>query len=304
MHAQVAYVDPVNHDFTALHIVETRQKVGQSRLSRTALPHNRHSGSGRNVEGHILQDRSGIVCKSHVLIVDVAFKIGQFHRISRVFYGVDGIKNLIDTDHRGQALLNGIHRLRQVLGRINDGVEDDHVVDEFRSLDARSALKYQRSAEPQHYGDSESAEEFAHRVSQRLPTRYIVAYAVEFLVFAVEAVFNLLLGIESLDYAQAAESLFDIRHEESPLVLCLKRLPLQTLTYPAHYKPGERQQNQHEYGELPRHIDHHGQTSDNHNRVFEKHVERRHYRILDFGHIARHTRHDIALTRLGEVGYG
>ena len=136
---------------------------------------------------------------------------------------------------------------------------------------------------------------------QRLSAGYAVAHSVEHLVFAVETVFHLAFGVECLDYSQSSQSLFDVRHQESPLVLRVERLALQSLAYTTHYKAGKRQQNKDKHGQLPRQVNHHGQAADYHDRILEEHVERRHDGIFDFGHVTRHTGHDIAFAGFGEV---
>ncbi len=82
--------------------------------------------------------------------------------------------------------------------------------------------------------------------------------------------------------------------------LALERLAFQPLAYTAHYKADNGEQHEDKDCQLPRDGNHHGQAGDNHDRIFENHVERRHNRVLDFGHVAAHTCHDVALALDGK----
>lgn len=145
-----------------------------------------------------------------------------------------------------------------------------------------------------------SVPKFAHGVGQRLAARHTVGYAEEALGVAVEAVFHLLLGIESLYYAEASEGLFDIGHDAAPLLLPLKAHALEALAYLAHGHTGYRQEHEHKEGELPRKRYHGGETHEYHHRIFKQHIERGHDGGLDLGHVGAHARHDVALALAGE----
>lgn len=154
-------------------------------------------------------ERDVVVCDMALEMLDLTWLLGVGDGILRA-------ENLIDAHHRGEAFLDGVHRLAEVFGRVDYGVENHHVVDEFRCVEARSAPEDERAAEPEHDGYGRGAEEFAHGVGERLAPGYAVAQPVVGLVLAMEAGLHLLFGIEGLDDAQSAETFLDGAHQYAP----------------------------------------------------------------------------------------
>ena len=110
--------------------------------------------------------------------------------------------------------------------------------------------------------------------------------------------------IECLDNAQAAECLLDGRHQRAPLLLSHERRALQPLAYAPHHESSHWQQHKHKNRQLPTNHNHHAKTHDNHYRILEHHIERRHNGVFHLSHVARHTRHNVALALAREEADG
>ena len=74
----------------------------------------------------------------------------------RFLDGVLSLQDLVDTFHRGQTLGDVIARLRELFQRLDDAVEDHHVVDERRTCDGL-VVQYEDASEPQHDDDHQCA---------------------------------------------------------------------------------------------------------------------------------------------------
>ena len=244
------------------------------------------------------------VAERYMLVADSPGMWRQRLGMLRIGDGIDRPENLVDALHRCQTFLNRVGSLAQVFGRIDDAVKYHHVIYKLRGINAGAAAQNERTAKPQHYRDGRRTQKLAHRMSQRLATRYTIGQTIELLILAMETCTHLIFGVESLDDAQSAKGLLDIGHQYTPLVLPLKRLTLKAFAYTTHNHSGQRQQHKHKHSQLPRHGHHHSQAHDNHHRIFEHHIQRCHHRILDFGHIAAHTRHHIALALARKEPYG
>ena len=119
----------------------------------------------------------------------------------------------------------------------------------------------------------------------------------------VEAVGHLAFGQERLDYAQAAECLFDLRHGVGPEALGFEAARLEFTTYRGHNQQHNWREDQCKDRQFPRHRKEHGEVDDDQNRVLDQHVQRTGYRGLDFLDIAAHTGYDVALALLREETY-
>ena len=146
------------------------------------------------------------------MIADVVVTLGQSFGLQRVFDRVVGIKDFVYALHRCQTFLDGISGFRQVFCRIDDAVENHHIVDECRSIDDVFPGKDECTSKPKHDGDGYCPQKFTHRMSQGLATIDASGGAKKLLIFVVEAMTHLMLGIEGFHDAQSSESFFDGRH--------------------------------------------------------------------------------------------
>ena len=85
--------------------------------------------------------------KAHILELYLMFEAWQTFRTCHLLDGVLCHQDLIDTFHRGQTLGDVIACFREVLQRIDDGVEHHHVVDEDRT-GKRVVIKNEYTTEP------------------------------------------------------------------------------------------------------------------------------------------------------------
>ncbi len=192
MHRQITQVTAVNRDRALVDVIEAWQKVGEGRLAAAALPYERHGVAGRNVKINIRDHRQfRIVAEGDVPVADMAFEVRDMSRGLRIGYGIDGGEYGIHTLHSGKAFLDGIDRFREIFGRIDDAVEDHHIIYEFRSCERGLAGKDQSATEAEHYGDGHCAEQLAHGVGERLAPLYGGGDVVEALVAVAETACDL-----------------------------------------------------------------------------------------------------------------
>ena len=91
-----------------------------------------------------------------------------------------------------------------------------------------------------------------------------------------------------------------MRHQCAPLLLPDQRSAFQPFPNASHHQSCYGQEDEHKECQLPADDNHHAEAHDNHNRVFEHHVERCHDGILHFRHVARHASHNVAFALAGE----
>ncbi len=116
----------------------------------------------------------------------------------------------------------------------------------------------------------------------------------------VEAVVHLLLRIEGLDDAQAAERLLHLTHRVAPKLLGLYALRLQLTADKAHEPAEDGYEDDGEDGELPRDDEQRDEVEEDENGVLKQHVERRHDAVLNLLYVAAHAGNDVALALLAE----
>ena len=208
-------------------------------------------------------------------------------------------QNLIDTLHRGQAFRNVIARLRELLQRLNDGIENRHVVDERRTRQ-RLIAQHEDSTEPKHDDNHHRSKELRHWMGKTLTDVHSHDVIAISRVHRVEALVHLLLSTERLDDAQSAQRLLHLTHRVAPQRLCLDGLLLQLASHKPHEPAEQRNEDDCEQRELPRDDEQRDEIDDDENRILEQHVERRHDRIFYLLHITTHACNDIALTLLAE----
>ena len=207
---------------------------------------------------------------------------------------------LVDTFHRRKAFRNIVSGLRELLQRVDNRVEHHEIIDELRTRNHGVVAQDERSAEPQHNDYHHRSEKFAHRMGQLLAyvhTHDVVAVGC---VHAVEARVHLLLGAECLDDTQSAERLLHLTHRVAPQSLRLDGVGFQPSSHNAHEPTEHGYEDYRKQGELPRHHKQRREVGYYEDRILEKHIQRRHYRVLNLLHVAAHTGNDVALAFLGE----
>ena len=192
----------------------------------------------------------------------------------------------------------------QFLDRLDDAVEDDHVVDEGRRVDGGAVAQDQGAAEPEDDGDHDGAEAFAHRVGEDLPQEDAAGLVLHGAGDAVEAFLHLLLGPECLDDAQAAEGLFNLRHRVAPQRLGLQGLRFQLAADPAHDPEHEGSEQDGEEGHLPGNENQGAEVEDDQDWVLDQHVQGGRDGSLDFLDVAADAGDDVSFPLLGEEAQG
>ena len=76
------------------------------------------------------------------------------------------IKNGIDALERGLSFADAVRCPTEVLGGIDDGIEDDEIIDKGRGIDGSMIGEDEQSAEPEDDSDESGAEELGERVRE------------------------------------------------------------------------------------------------------------------------------------------
>ena len=131
-------------------------------------------------------------------------------------------ENLVHALYGSHALRDVVTCFREILQRVDDAVENHHVENEGRSVEPRLFTQDDDAAESQYNRDQHGAQEFTHRMGQCLPGGDSSGLLLHRLGHMVETRLHLVLGHESLDDAQAAERLLQLRHRVAPQCLRLQ----------------------------------------------------------------------------------
>ena len=139
----------------------------------------------------------------------------DMHRVSLLRDSILRLKNLIHALHRGETLRNIVTSLGKFLKRIDDTIQDYHVIDECRTRES-IASKDQHTAKPKDDNDHHRAEKLRHRVSHLLTNVHshdIVPIAG---IDSIEAGIHLVFSTERLDDAQSAKRFLHLTHRIAP----------------------------------------------------------------------------------------
>ena len=295
-------VRPVNRDGSAGRVIESRNEVHQGGFSRTGGTHDRYCLAFRNIQTHIIQNHPVPVRIAEVNVLERKFPVEsvQGFRLLRLDDVVLRVQNLVDPLHRGHTLRDGVPSLREILDRVDDAVEDHHIINEYRRVDCRFSSEDQRSSEPQHDHNKHGAEELAHRVGEGLADGHPVVLSPHRLSDVVEPVGHLLLGDERLDDAKTSESLLHLRHHIAPKLLDLKRFPLQVLSHDSHHPHHHRGEQDRERRHLPADDKKGDEIKKDENRVLDQHLDGAGDGVLDLLHVTAHPGDDVSFLLLRE----
>ena len=213
-----------------------------------------------------------VVAERDMIEIDAVF---QFRYMAWMLFLYDVVRRfqyLIHTLHRRQAARNHIACFREIFQRVDDAVQDNHVIDKGRSIYRRVIAQYQRTAEPQYENYQHRAQKLTHRVSHRLAGRYAARSVAVFIAALVEAVNHLFFGGKGFDYAHTSESFFKLRHGFAPFSLSFKRLTLQLTPDLSHQPSHCRQYEDGKQRKLPTDDKQGGEIRNNQDGVFQQHV--------------------------------
>ena len=215
VYAQVLDIDAVDEHLALLHIVVTGDEVEQGRLARAALSHDRDGLALGYDEVDVAQHPLLVVAEGHVAELNLVLQPADVYGVLLLADVYFGIEYPVDALHAGQALGDVVAGARELLERVDDGVEDDEVVDECGARHDVAA-QHHDAAKPQHDDYHECAQELAHGVGGLLAHLHAGEVVTIAGVGAVETLVHLLLGAEGLDDAQSAEGLLDLAHGVAP----------------------------------------------------------------------------------------
>ena len=108
---------------------------------------------------------------------------------------------------------------------------------------------------------------------QRLTDGYLVGGITQLVATLFETVHHLVFGYESLDDAQSAQRLFQLRHRVAPFPLGFQRLAFQLLADLSHQPAHTRQYQDSKQGQLPTGYNQSGKIKQNQDRILEQHIQ-------------------------------
>ena len=201
--------------------------------------------------------------------LDVLVESRQMLRMLLLYNRIISFQNFVYTFHGSQSTRYHVAGFREVLQRIDNAVENNHVINEGRGIDGGIVSENQRTSEPKYDDNQDGSQEFAHGVCQCLADGY-AAGSVTILVAAfVEPVNHFLFCREGFDDTQAAQCLFQLCHGFSPFPLSFERLSFQFTAYFSHNPSHGRQYQQCEHCQLPADNHQGRKIRNNQNRVLQ-----------------------------------
>ena len=218
--ACLPHIHAINQDLPLRHVVEAGQQIDQRALARSRLPHQCHRLAFRDRQVDIFQHPLILILEPDIPIGD-RLPQGDRLRLLRIEDRPLRLQDLIHTLHRGQPLLDGIDRLAQILGGVDDAIKNHQVIDKGRRVNRAVGTQDQGAAIPQHDRDCGCSQELTHRMRQLLAAINPVGQPAKRLVAPLKPLLNLPLRVKRLDDAQAAQGLLDLAHQEAPLLLPL-----------------------------------------------------------------------------------
>ena len=201
---------------------------------------------------------------------------------------------------RSQTAADAIGSLTQVLGGVDDRIEDHQIVDERRRIDRGMVAQYQQTTEPQDDGYQGRTQELRQRMCQIVTTVDTVECRTGSVDQHLKAVPQLVLCIKALHHTQSQQCLVDSRQYFGVLFLPTGGSVLERAAYLTDHKNRYRHQYQHKQRQLPRDDQHRRQIDQDHHRILKQYIQGRHDRHLHLVDIVGHTRDDITSSGLGE----
>ena len=133
-----ANVDAVDGDSACGGVIEAWYKVGEGGLTGTGLSDECDGLAFGDLQTDVGQHFAvGVVTEMYMVEGDTLVEGGRC-KVYRIF-GLDdvglGVEYGIDTLEGGQTTTDTVGRFAEVLGGVDDGVEDDEVIDERRGID-------------------------------------------------------------------------------------------------------------------------------------------------------------------------
>ena len=244
----------------------------------------------------------GIISEMDVVEGDLLLKDHRLRLLGLDDVGL-GVEYGIDTLEGRESAADTVGGFAEVLGGVDDGVEDNEVIDERRCIYRRMIGEDEQAAEPEDDRDERCAEELGERVGKVVTAVDTVEGSTCGIDEGVETRTEFVLRIKTLDDTQAEQGLIDRREDLGVLFLPLGGRFLEAPSDAADKEDCYRHEDEHEEGELPRDDKKGDEIDDNHHRIFEEDIERRHNGRLDLVDVVGHTRDDVAAAGFGEIAH-
>ena len=149
MGAVLADVGAVDLDCAFGDVPEAGDEVDHGRFTGSGRAHYGYGLTLLNLEVDVAQDLAlPVVGEADVLEADGMFETGERLGVSGLLDRALGREDLVDALHGRHALGDSVGRFGEVLDRLDDRVEDGHVGDEGRGVDAGMVAQDEGSAEP------------------------------------------------------------------------------------------------------------------------------------------------------------
>ena len=291
----------VDEYFTLLHIVVARHQVHEGTLAGAGLSHEGDGLALWHDEVDVLEHGTPFdVTEADVAQLHLLLEGWQRLRVLGLTDGVLGLENEIDTVHGGEAEGNLIGGLRELLQRVDDAVEDDHVEDEGGGIDEVALAEDEETAEPQHDDDDDGSQELRHGMGGVLADDHRIHATAKLIVDEGEALQHLRLGDEGFDDAQAAQRLVQLRDDVTPLALHGRGLALQLAADDTHDPACHGSYDDDEDRQLPAGGEEGEEADEDGDGLPDKHVNGAGDGALNALNVSGHTGDDISFSLFGE----
>ena len=219
MRAELPDIRAVNGHSALLRVIEPRHEVREGRLTAARLTNQCHRLPLRDREVDIRQHFALLISERDMVKGDCCLDLLESLRVGRFDYVRLRVEHRINAFQRRQTATNTVRRFAQVFGGVDDGIEDDQIIDEGRSIDGRVVSQDQQSAEPQDDGNERRSEELRQRMREVITAIDAIEGGAGCVDELCEAGTQFILRIESLHDPQTEQGLVNRREDLRVLFL-------------------------------------------------------------------------------------
>ena len=301
MGSEAAYIHPIDHDRARCRVVEARQEIREGRLAAAGLAYERHRPAFGDRQVDIPQHFSlRNIGKRDMLESDLPV---ERHRLRRCGFGDIGDRREhgVDPLQRSHSASDTVGGFGEVFRGIDDRIEDHQIIDKRGRIDRSMIAEDQQSSEPEDHSYERRSEELREGVRQIIAAVDAVEGSACSVNKRRKAYAQFALGVESFDDPQAEEGLVDSREDLRVLLLSLLRCTFETPPDTSDEEDRDGHEEQDEESELPGDDEEGDEVHEDHDRVLEEYIQRRHDRRLHLVDIIGHAGYHIAPPCLREI---
>ena len=147
LYAQILHIDAIDEYLTLLNIIVTGNEVNKRRLAGTGLSYDGNGLALWNSQVDMFQNPLFAIAERDIAEGNLTLEGRQMFGTLGLLDGILGHQNLVDALHRGKSLGDVIACTGELLQGVDDGIEDDHVVDEDGTSED-IIVQHQNTSEP------------------------------------------------------------------------------------------------------------------------------------------------------------